>query len=169
MKPYCFAYDLDELAERGLFFEDEKACEPPQHLTTFVDFVGEMVSWASNRSSGAAGLPSLLPYLYYFWKKDVESNHYMRSPEYYRDQEFQRIIHKLNQSWLRGDQSAFTNVTIMDRPYLIAIFGGRLFPDGTPMIDHIEEMIDFQKHFMKVCSKIRSYKLMTFPVDLIAA
>lgn len=163
-KPYCFAYDLKDVAERGMFFEDAKACEPAQHLTTFTDFVGEFVSWTSNRTSGACGLPSLIPYMYYFWKKDVASGHYMRSPEYYRDQEFQRIIHKLNQSWLRVDQCAFTNVTIMDRPYMVEIFGGRNFPDGSPMIADIEEMIEFQKSFMRVCSLIRHYKLMTFPV-----
>jgi ribonucleoside-triphosphate reductase (formate) len=32
------------------------------------------------------------------------------------------------------------------------------------MIGHIEEILEFQKAFMKVCSKIRHYKLMTFPV-----
>ena len=166
--PYCFAYDLQDLAERGLFFEDANSCEPPQHLNTFVDFVGEFVSWTSNRTSGACGLPALIPYMYYFWQKDCKSNYMgMNTEEHFetlRQQECQRIIHKLNQSWLRIDQSAFTNVSIMDRPYLIEIFGGRMFPNGEPMIGHIEEILDFQKAFMLVCSKIRHYKLMTFPV-----
>jgi ribonucleoside-triphosphate reductase len=59
---YCFAYDLKDLAEKGLFFIDNFNAEPPQHLDTFVDFVKEFVSWACNRSSGAVGLPNLLPY-----------------------------------------------------------------------------------------------------------
>lgn len=49
---YCFAYDLKDLAEKGLFFIDTFNAEPPQHLETFVDFVKEFVSWTCNRSSG---------------------------------------------------------------------------------------------------------------------
>jgi len=163
-KPYCFAYDIEELVQKGLYFIKNFNGAPPQHLTTFTDFVGEFVSWVSNRTSGACGLPSFLIYSYYFWKKDVSSNHFMLSPEYYRDQEFQRIVYKLNQPYLRVNQSAFTNFTIMDRPYLAEIFGGRLFPDGTPIIEHIEELIEYQKSFMKIVSKVRKENMMTFPV-----
>lgn len=116
----------------------------------------------------AVGLPSFLIYSYYFWKKDIESNHCMLDPNYYRDQEFQRIIYKLNQEYLRINQSAFTNFTIMDRPYLTEIFGGRLFPNGEPIINHIEELIQYQKDFMKVCSEIRMQNMMTFPVITIS-
>ncbi len=88
----------------------------------------------------------------------------MVSPEYYRDQCFQELIYGLNQPYLRVNQCSFTNVTIMDRPYLEEIFGGREYPDGTFVIDYIEEIIQFQKDFMKVVSNIRSQSLFTFPV-----
>ncbi len=53
MKSYCFAYDLDQLAEKGLYFiQNNFNAQPPKHLITFTDFVGEFVSWASNRTSG---------------------------------------------------------------------------------------------------------------------
>lgn len=52
-KPYCFAYDLEDLVNKGLYFINNFNAEPPKHLTTFTDFVGEFVSWTSNRSSGA--------------------------------------------------------------------------------------------------------------------
>ena len=46
----CFAYDLKDLAEKGLYFiKDNFNHQPPQHLTTFTDFVGEFVSYMSNR------------------------------------------------------------------------------------------------------------------------
>ena len=64
--PYCFAYDIDRLAKEGLYFIDNFNAEPPQHLVTFTDFVGEFVSYTCNRSSGAVGLPSFLIYSYYF-------------------------------------------------------------------------------------------------------
>lgn len=162
--PYCFAYDIEELVNKGLYFIDNFNAQPPKHLTTFTDFVGEFVSWVSNRSSGACGLPSFLVYSYYFWKKDVEEGYYIKSPEYYRDQEFQRIIYKLNQPYLRVNQSAFTNFSIMDESYLESIFGGKTFPDGSYMIDEIDNIIEYEKAFMEVVSEIRAKNVMTFPV-----
>lgn len=164
-RPYCFAYDLEELVNKGLCFMDNFNAQPPKHLVTYTDFVGEFVGYTSNRSSGACGLPSFLIYSFYFWKKDVANGYFTDSPEKYRDQEFQRIIYKLNQPFTRdGMQSAFTNFSIFDRPYLEALFGGKEFPDGTFIIDYIDDIIEYQKAFMKVCSNIRSDNMMTFPV-----
>ena len=162
--PYCFAYDIENLVTKGLYFIENFNSQPPKHLVTYTDFVGEFVSWTSNRSSGACGLPSFLIYSYYFWKKDCENNYYVKSPEYYRDQEFQRIIYKLNQPYLRVNQSAFTNFSIFDRPYLESLFGGKTYPDGTFVIDEIDNLIEYEKAFMNVVSEIRSQNMVTFPV-----
>ena len=162
--PYCFAYDIENLVQKGLYFIKGFNAQPPRHLTTYTDFVGEFVSWVSNRSSGACGLPSFLIYSFYFWKKDVQTGYYIQSPEYYRDQEFQRIIYKLNQPYLRVNQSAFTNFSIFDKDYLIELFGGKQFPDGSFVIDYIDDIIEYQKEFMRVVSDIRSQNMMTFPV-----
>lgn len=90
--------------------------------------------------------PAQLPGLFLlFLEKDVESGYYIQSPEYYRNQEFQRIVYKLNQPYLRVNQSAFTNFTIMDQSYLEAIFGGKTFPDGSFMIDEIDGIIEYEK------------------------
>ena len=162
---YCFAYDLKELAEKGLFFLNGFNAEPPQHLSTFVDFVKEFISFASNRSSGACGLPNLIPYMYYFWKKDCEGGYATKSPEYYARQQIQRFIYAVNQPYVRdGMQSAFTNVSVFDMPYLEALFGGAEFPDGTFMVDFLEEIKEFQKLFMSVVAEIREHNMFTFPV-----
>lgn len=165
---YCFAYDLKDLAERGLYFIENFNAEPPQHLETFVDFVKEFVSWTCNRSSGAVGLPNLIPYMYYFWKKDCAENLYVDCNRAAR-QEIQRLIYALNQPFLRGGiQSAFTNTSIFDRPYLEALFGGSEFPDGSFMIDEIDGIMEFQKVFLETMAKIRSKNMMTFPVNSIS-
>lgn len=164
MKPYCFAYDIERLVKKGLYFIDNFNAQPPKHLVTYTDFVGEFVSWTSNRTSGACGLPSFLIYSFYFWKKDVEDGYYTGTPERYRDQEFQRIIYKLNQPYLRVNQSAFTNFSIFDHPYMESLYGGKEFPDGTFIIDYIDELIEYQKSFMEVVSEVRSKNMMTFPV-----
>ena len=168
-KSYCFAYDLKDLAEKGLYFIEGHNARPAEHLITFVDFIKEFVSFASNRTSGAVGLPNLIPYMFYFWKKDVESNFVLRNPEYYAKQNFQRFIYAVNQPYVRdGSQSAFTNTSVFDRPYFEALFGGSTFPDGSFMIDFEEEIIEFQKWYMEVMSDIRSSCMFTFPVSTIS-
>lgn len=57
-----------------------------------------------------------------------------------------------------------TNVSIFDRCYLESLFGGVEFPDGTFAIDHIEDLIEFQKVFMEVVSEIRPANMFTYPV-----
>jgi ribonucleoside-triphosphate reductase len=166
---YCWANDLTRLATEGLFFISDYNNQPPKHLTTFFDDVIEFVSFLSNRQSGAVGLPNILIWAYYFWKNDVENGYYLKDPDTYLRQNFQKLIYRLNQPFLRIDQCAFTNISIFDRPYLESLFGGIEFPDGSFVIDQIEELIKCQKVFMEVVSDVRKEQMFTFPVDLIAA
>ena len=179
--PYCWANDFTRLATEGLFFlngtitktEDGKIVkigrkrynnQAPKHLTTYFDDVIEFVSFLSNRQSGAVGMPNILIWAWWFWKKDVEEGYYMKDPDYYLRQQFQKLIYRLNQPFLRIDQSAFTNVSTFDRPYLESLFGGVEFPDGTYAIDHIEDLIACQKVFLETVSEIRETNMFTYPV-----
>ena len=162
--PYCYAYDLSRLAKEGLFFLNNYNNCPPQHLTTFVDDVIEFISFMSNRSSGAVGIPNILVWTFYFWKRDCETGYIIKDSDYYVRQSFQKLIYRLNQPFMRIDQSAFVNVSIFDREYYEALFGGLEFPDGTYAIDYVDEFIEHQKIFMEVVSKIREENMFTFPV-----
>ena len=118
--PYCWANDLTRLATEGLFFlnrdytyydHDEGKDvtvkteaynnQPPKHLTTYFDDVIEFISFLSNRQSGAVGLPNVIVWAWYFWKKDVEDGYYMKDPDYYLRQQFQKFLFRLNQPFLR--------------------------------------------------------------------
>lgn len=160
----CYAYDLTRLATEGLFFLNNYNPQPPKHLTTYLDDVIEFVSYMCNRSSGAVGLPNLLIWSFYFWKKDCENGYCIKDKDYYLRQCFQKLIYRLNQPFLRVDQSSFTNVSIFDSNYIESLFGGVEFPDGTFVIDFINEIIEHQKVFMEVISEIRSENMFTFPV-----
>ncbi|MBR3741720.1 MAG: anaerobic ribonucleoside-triphosphate reductase [Clostridia bacterium] len=162
--PYCYAYDLTRLAREGLFFLKNYNAKAPNHLTTFLDDVIEYISYMSNRSSGAVGIPNILIWTYYFWKKDCESGYFIKDPDYYIRQSFQKLIYRLNQPFMRIDQTAFVNVSIFDRNYIESLFGGVQYPDGSYVIDNIEELIAHQKVFMEVVSEIRSENMFTFPV-----
>lgn len=162
--PYCYAYDLTRLATEGLFFLKNYNNQPPNHLTTFIDDVIEYISYMSNRSSGAVGIPNILIWTYYFLKKDCETGYCIKDPYYYIRQCFQKLIYRLNQPFMRIDQTAFVNVSIFDRPYLESLFGGVQYPDGSYVIDQIEGLIGHQKIFMEVVSEIRSENMFTFPI-----
>lgn len=171
--PYCFAYTLKRLAEEGQFFQNKNYNNcPPKHLDTFVDFVKEFVSYTSNRTSGACGLPDLIPYMYYFWRQDVQTHHMGLTEEYaekYAKQNIQRFIYAVNQTYVRDNcQSAFTNTSVFDRPYLMALFGGSTFPDGSLMVDDIEGIMQFQKWYMEKMAEIRKENMFTFPVSTIS-
>jgi anaerobic ribonucleoside-triphosphate reductase len=169
--PYCFAYDLKRLAEEGLFWltEESMNIKTAKHLTTFVDFVKEFISYNSNRTSGACGLPNLIPYMYYFWKQDIENKAYPRNknPEQFAKSEVQRLIYAMNQPYCRdGIQSAFVNTSIFDSEYFDALFGGAVFPDGEFMIDHKDGIMLFQKWFMEEMYAIKERgNMFTFPVN----
>lgn len=169
----CFAYDLTKVATDGLFYlDDHNKPEPAKHLETFVDFVKEFINFTSNRTSGACGLPNLIPYMYYFWYQDVKSNHFPRcqNEETFAKSEIQRIIYGMNQPYTRdGIQSAFVNTSIFDSEYFDALFGGSEFPNGELMIDHKEGIMKFQKWFLEEMSAIKDRgRMFTFPVNSIS-
>ena len=161
---YCYAYELQALAEKGLYFLPKSNTSPAKHLTTFMAHLREFIVWVSNRTSGACALPSFFVYSYYFWKKDKENGYYLSNPEYYREQAFQQFIFEVNQIHTRITQSAYTNLIIMDRNYITELFGDRTFPDGTLVIDCVDEIIEHQKVFMQTEARIRHEVFHTFPV-----
>lgn len=170
---YCYAYDLTRLATEGLYYlNDHKKPEPPKHLQTFCCFVKEFISFASNRTSGACGLPNLLLWMYYFWKKDVENNHIWadQTPEQFAKSEMQGFIYAVNQPYTRdGVQTAFTNTSIFTKDYFEALFGGVEFPDGTFAIDCEDEFMIFQKWFLEEMAAIKENgKMFTFPVNTLS-
>lgn len=162
--PYCFSYDVSTIAEKGLFFIDNYNAKPAKHLDSFVQILMEAIAYLSRRQSGACGLANVIPYLYYFWSRDVKQGYYTQDSETYKYQQIQAFIYRLNQPWVRSDQAAFTNISVFDHPYFEALFGGAIFPDGSFMIDEEEEIIEFQKDFIKVVNDIRKENVFTFPV-----
>lgn len=163
-RPYCFNFDLEQLATKGMFFIDNIKTTPAKHLSTFCDHLLEFISWSSNRQSGATGIANALMWLFWFWKNDVEEGHYIKNPEYYRQQCFQKVIFDLNMPYLRIAQAAYTNISIYDRIYCEEMFGGFIYPDGKCFIDYVDEFIEFQKAFLEKLNEMRKTNLFTYPV-----
>ena len=55
-------------------------------------------------------------------------------------------------------------MSIFDKHYIEALFGGVVFPDNSFVIDQVDEIIECQKVFMEVVSEIRTEQMFTFPV-----
>ena len=143
----CFAYDFDMLAEKGAFFTDISD-RPAQHLDSFIQHVIEFVAVTCRETTGAVGMPALFPYMWYYWNKDKESG-YTADPMRYLEQQIQMLVYKLNGSEMRMNESAFTNVSCMDESYLDNFFGDRNFPDGEPIVAHIEEIVELEMFFLE--------------------
>ncbi len=162
--PYCFAYTLQPIVEKGLPFIDTIQSVPAKHLSTFIQHVIQFVMFASNQSSGAVGLPDFFVWMWYFVKKDLEDGIAPKDKlDWYIEQHFQILTYSFNQP-IRTNQSPYTNFTYLDRNYLKAIFDGEKYPDGTPIVDEIENIIKLQKHYWKWIAKERERQMFTFPV-----
>ena len=164
--PYCFAFSVKPIVDKGLFFLNEMKANPPRHWDTFNHHILEFISYATNQQAGAVGIPDYLIYAYYFFNKDVEDYGYdNQAAERHKKQKFQEFIFSLNQPYLKsGIQSAYTNVSILDRDHIIKFFGAEKYPNGDMIINHLEDLLAFQKDFLDYVGELRKEKWHTFPV-----
>ncbi|AEH50336.1 anaerobic ribonucleoside-triphosphate reductase [Pseudothermotoga thermarum] len=162
--PYCYAYSLRPIVEKGLFFIDTVKSIPAKHLSSFIQHVIQFVMFASNQQSGAVGLPDFFVWLAYFYKKDIEAGVIPKGKEQeYLEQHFQIFTYSVNQP-IRGTQSPYTNFTYLDRNYIKTIFENETYPNGERIVDNIELIIDLQKKYWQWIAKEREKQMFTFPV-----
>lgn len=162
--PYCFAFSVEQIVENGLFFIGEMKAESPKHWDTFNHHILEFISYATQMQAGAVGLPDYLIYAYYFFKNDTKNMGETEAKKY-RDQKFQEFIFNLNQPYLKkGVQSAYTNVSILDLDHIVKFFSDKKYPDGTNILEYVDELFEFQSAFLEYSTELRRKKWFTFPV-----
>jgi len=163
-EPYCYAYSLRPIVEKGLFFIDSIKSVPAKHLSSYIQHVIQFVMFASNQQSGAVGLPDFFVWLAYFYRKDLESGVIQKDKaQEYLHQHFQIFTYSINQP-IRGTQSPYTNFTYLDRNYIKTIFEGETYPDGSAITEYVEDIISLQKEYWLWISKEREKQMFTFPV-----
>jgi len=155
--PYCYAYSLKPIVEKGLQFIESVKSKPAKHFGSFVQHVLQFGMYAGNNTSGAVGLPDLFVWLNYFKKENNLDNKKII-------QEFQELTYVLNQP-VRGGQSVFSNFTYMDRNYIHAFFENEKYPDGSNIIDYTEDIIQLQKDYIVWFEQERESQMLTFPVE----
>ncbi len=162
--PYCFAFSLEKIVHNGLFFIDEMKAGPAKHWDTFNHHVLEFISYASNQQAGAVGIPDYLVYACYYFHEDTKGMGELEKYRYQK-QKFQEFIYNLNQPYLRGGiQSAYTNVSILDKEHYFKFFANKKFPNGDDILDYVDNYLEFQNDFMNFLGEQRQIHFYTFPV-----
>ncbi len=162
--PYCFAFDLRNLLTEGMnFFKGNFEIKAPTKSQSFINLLIQSIAYISNSITGAASFPDFFPILDWFYRKEMGDN-YLEDSEnvtHIMDQ-FQHLIYSLNYPF-RGNQSAFTNMSVMDRGFLENLFENYTFPDFTTV--DVESSLSLSKLFSEYYDEINGTEgIFTFPV-----
>lgn len=183
--PYCFAFDLRHLIANGMdFFRGNMQIKPPKRSDSFISLLIQSTAYISNQIAGAASFPDFFVVLDWFYRKELGENYvdllrYQKEYEYNEGNEtidlsiwekvknqFQNFIYSMNFPF-RGGQSAFTNLSVMDRGFMGGLFEGYVLPDFS--YPDFDSTIELSKIFFEYYSYINSNEgIFTFPVMTIA-
>lgn len=178
--PYCFSFDLRNLLFEGMsFFKGNFKINPPKRSDTFITLMIQTVAYISNQIAGAASFPDWGVCLDWYLRKEFGEDY---ATKIKTDDKIKTHLKHLFQNWIysvnfpfRGaGQSAFTNLSVMDKGFMKALFtkdgiNGQdyVFPDNT--IANIESTSELMKSFFEYYTEINSVEgLFTFPVMTLA-
>lgn len=169
---YCYAFDLRVLLSEGMnFFKGNMKINAPKRSDSFIALMIQSTAYISNQIMGAASFPDMFPVLDRFYRQENGENYaqQLRTDEELARKiknQFQNIVYSLNFPF-RGSQSAFTNLSIMDRGFLKSLFDGYQFPDGAS--PNLNSALELSKFFFEYYSEINGKEgIFTFPVMTLA-
>jgi len=171
--PYCYAFDLRSLLTEGMnFYKGNMPINPPKRSDSFFALLIQTTAYISNQILGAASYPDFFVVLDWFYRKEMGED--------YSDQlndktiwkriknQFQNLVFSFNFPF-RGNQSAFTNLSVMDEGFLQQLFGkgAYTYPDGTD--PKLESVLKLSKKFFEYYAEINGKEgIFTFPVMTLA-
>lgn len=172
--PYCYAFDIAQLLIDGMdFYGGMMKIRPPKRSDSLIDLVIQTTASLSNQVAGAVSYPSLFILIDAFYRRENGEN-YMQDlrdgnvviAKKIRDQ-FQKLIYSLNFTF-RGNQSAFTNVSVLDDGFLDYLFDDTyVLPNGWEI--NKSSTKELSKYFYEYFSEINMKEgMFTFPVVTIA-
>lgn len=173
-KPYCFAIDLNNLLINGMDFYDGKniTIKPPTRSESFIQQVIQTTAFISNQIMGAIAYPSFFPILDKFYRAEFGEDYIQRYSEdenmrYKIKNQFQNIIYSFNFPF-RGNQSSFTNLSVLDKGFAHALFDGFVFGDDFTQ-PNIDSTVELSKRFFEYFTDINNKEgVFTFPVSTLA-
>ena len=144
--PYCFAWSSAHIFNGRTYGQLQS--KPPKRSDSFIACCIESIFDMAQEQMGALAIPDLIINMAYFYMQEglFPKNKEDRSKI---KNDFQRIIHSLNQQYRISNQSAFTNFSIMDRPTLETTFADYRYPDGTEVdIEYVQEVQEIYVELM---------------------
>lgn len=181
LKFYCQADTLYPLMTEGVGNIDGVTPSPPNDLQSFSGQITNLAFLLSSQCKGAVAFGEYFIALNYYiiaefgdkWYEKLDcvvTNSHCKVQRTVRDfieKAFKQFIYGVNQpAGNRSYQSPFTNVSYYDHTYFSSLFGEFYYPDGTkPEWAAINVL---QKMFMKFFNKLRTKKILTFPVETLA-
>ena len=181
LKFYCQADSLYPLMTEGVGNIDGVTPGPPNDLQSFSGQITNLTFLLSSQCKGAVAFGEYFIALNYYiiaefgdkWYEKLDcvvTNSHCKVQRTVRDfieKAFKQFIYGINQpAGNRSYQSPFTNVSYYDHTYFNSLFGEFYYPDGTkPEWAAINVL---QKMFMKFFNKLRTKKILTFPVETLA-
>lgn len=181
LKFYCQADTLYPLMIEGVGNIDGVTPGPPNDLQSFSGQITNLTFLLSSQCKGAVAFGEYFIALNYYiiaefgdkWYENLDcvvTNSHCKIQRTVRDfieKAFKQFIYGINQpAGNRSYQSPFTNISYYDHTYFSSLFGEFYYPDGTkPEWTAINVL---QKMFMKFFNKLRTKKILTFPVETLA-
>lgn len=181
LKFYCQADSLYPLMTEGVGNIDGITPSHPNDLQSFSGQITNLAFLLSSQCKGAVAFGEYFIVLNYYiiaefgdkWYEKLDcvvTNSHCKVQRTVRDfieKAFKQFIYGVNQpAGNRSYQSPFTNVSYYDHTYFSSLFGEFCYPDGTkPEWTAINVL---QKMFMKFFNKLRTKKILTFPVETLA-
>lgn len=173
----CYAFDLRELLSNGMnFFKGNMNINPPTRSDSFIALLIQSTAYISNQIMGASSYPDFFVILDRFYRNELGEDYAKKiigkeNPEWYKvKNQFQNFIYSMNFPF-RGSQSAFTNLSVMDKGFAEQLFAGYLIPTGNGefVSPNLDSAIELSKVFFEYYSDINSKEgIFTFPVMTIA-
>lgn len=160
--PYCWAASMSTIVNEGMPWVKNIKVKPVQHFSTYISNSVKFIYTLSTQCVGAIAGPDFLVYAEYFIRKDY-------GDEWFNDQKKVKEIRQFFQTWIygindkgRGNQSAFTNISVFDKYWREALFSKHTNPDFSPC--NLENLKRVQRLFVDVLLEQQKDNPFTFPV-----
>jgi len=159
--PYCFAPDTSFLMAEGRPY-GWLPSTPPKKLRSFMGQLREVTMDYSQENAGAIGIANALVNMaYYTAKEDISDKEI--------EDEIQQTVHVFHNTFRIGGDSPFTNISLFCRASLISTFQNSYYPDGSRVIDNIDEIMRVQEIYARffVKGSPKTNKPYRFPITTV--
>ena len=166
--PYCFNYSTYDIMTQGLSPVKKIKSVAPKYLYSFKSQLEQFVIIASNSTLGATGLADLFIVMSHYVKNilDTKSDagfHFASEEDCWKyvKENIVSFIYTINQP-MRGEQSAFTNVSVFDKYFLEKYVDN--YPNEEGELPNIDIIMKIQELYLDVMNEELQRTPITFPV-----